>query len=1047
MSLELRPPRPALADAVQLDPSQRAVLRLPDAMSAAVIGAPGSGKTTALVELVAQHLLERDWASTDLLVLAASRQSATALRDRLGLRVGIPTTGPLARTIVSAAYSIARSEALRMGREAPRLLTGGEQDAIVADLLEGNEADGTGPVWPPTLPAEVRALPAFRTELRELIGRTTELAMTTPELARLGRAHDHPEWVAAAEFVAQYQDVLDQARETSLDSADLLAEATAAILAGHESSIPRLVVVDDGHELTSAGVGLLRAWASRGARVIVFGDPDVSSTGFRGAQPGFLSDLGEHLGLGDLPTLVLRQVHRHDATLRSLVQETTRLIGSVGLVAHREASSVPVGGVAGASAAVAPSVPASDSVQRISAGTGADEVRQIARLLREQHVLQGVPWHRMAVVVRSGRSIPTITRGLAVHEVPSRASLASRPLREQWAPRHLMTLVAVGSGLLPATAERLTELLLGPFGGLDGVSLRRLRLALRHVELADGGSRSADALLEEAMATEDGFAGLDLAAARSAGRLAGSIARLRAATEAEDTIEELLWLAWDRSGLARTWEQQSRRTGVLGDEADHHLDGVVALFTAARNYVERSPHRTPTEFLAEQLETDVPDDSLAPRSTSDSVIVCTPTAVIGAEFDVVVVAGVQEGVWPNLRLRGSLLHPQALVDVAAGLPIIDLDERRAVLNDELRMFALAVSRATRLLVVSAVMSADEQPSAFTRLVEKAPLRVPAPYPLSLRGMVGSLRRELVADPTSRASYALARLAQEGVAGADPASWYGLEPISSTAPLVDLAAEGAVVRVSPSQLEKWEKVPLNWFLDAMAASPSGLAANLGTVLHSAMEEFSLDPDADVSVPALVAAIEERWSELEFESEWLETAQRAKTQRLIEGISQYLVDFRDSGSELLGAETRFELAIGGALLSGTIDRIERDREGRVQIVDLKTGATKPAAADLPDHAQLGAYQLAAQAGVLDVIPAGAEQAGAKLLFVSSPQAGRMYWQGVQGAYDDEAVERFRARIAAAAAGMAADSFPGTEVVGDRHPLAEYAKRIHLLGEVSS
>ncbi len=104
------------------------------------------------------------------------------------------------------------------------------------------------------------------------------------------------------------------------------------------------MVVDDGQELTSAGVGLLRAWASRGARVDRVRRSRRIQHRFPRRPAGFPFHLGEHLGLGDLPTLVLRQVHRHDATLRSLVQETTRLIGSVGLVAHREATSAPVDG-------------------------------------------------------------------------------------------------------------------------------------------------------------------------------------------------------------------------------------------------------------------------------------------------------------------------------------------------------------------------------------------------------------------------------------------------------------------------------------------------------------------------------------------------------------------------------------------------------------------------------------------------------------------------------------------------------------------------------
>ena len=48
------------------------------------------------------------------------------------------------------------------------------------------------------------------------------------------------------------------------------------------------------------------------------------------------------------------------------------------------------------------------------------------------------------------------------------------------------------------------------------------------------------------------------------------------------------------------------------------------------------------------------------------------------------VAGLQDGVWPNLRLRGSLLHPQELVRAVLGVDEASLDERKLVLDDELR---------------------------------------------------------------------------------------------------------------------------------------------------------------------------------------------------------------------------------------------------------------------------------------------------------------------------------------------------------------------------
>ncbi|RIJ44571.1 hypothetical protein DZG00_15800, partial [Clavibacter lycopersici] len=65
------------APAVELDPSQRAVVELPVGVSAAVIGAPGSGRTTTLRELVAERILVQGLDPAEVLVLAPSRAAAT----------------------------------------------------------------------------------------------------------------------------------------------------------------------------------------------------------------------------------------------------------------------------------------------------------------------------------------------------------------------------------------------------------------------------------------------------------------------------------------------------------------------------------------------------------------------------------------------------------------------------------------------------------------------------------------------------------------------------------------------------------------------------------------------------------------------------------------------------------------------------------------------------------------------------------------------------------------------------------------------------------
>ena len=177
---------------VELDASQQAVLDLADDASAAVIGAPGSGKTTTLIELVAHRVEQGGFAPEELLVLTSSRTTATRLRDILAVRLGVPTNGPIARTVNSLAFEIVGNAAQDAGVEPPRLATGADQDSDIAQLIDGNLEDGSGAAWPEQLAPEVRRLRGFRTELRELLGRSTEYGVTPERLRLLGKQRDRP---------------------------------------------------------------------------------------------------------------------------------------------------------------------------------------------------------------------------------------------------------------------------------------------------------------------------------------------------------------------------------------------------------------------------------------------------------------------------------------------------------------------------------------------------------------------------------------------------------------------------------------------------------------------------------------------------------------------------------------------------------------------------------------------------------------------------------------------------------------------------------------
>ena len=1102
-----------------LDAEQQRVVDARRTPGAIVLGAPGSGKTTAVIELVAAAVLDDGVDPARVLVLTPSRRTATVLRDRLALRLAVPGAvpieaavpggavpieaavpsvavprvlpGPLARSIAAYAFSVVTASH-RLGSLAePRLLSGADQDADLAELLDrdvlteilGPDA-APGPLWPEHLGPDVRRLPAFRTELRDAIARLSEHGWTTDQLRAAARSRSRPEWVAVADFVDEYRRILGASRPGQLDPAELVRAAVGLVrdpVAGMPSA-PLLVVLDDAHDATPSGFDLLAALAATGATVIALGDPDLAANTFRGAEPEALAHLPAALGWRDTRPIVLPLVYRHGAAIRALAADVTGRIGAAAAGIQRRA---------GASKPRGEGADAPDDARRIPAEWGGPlialeasnptrERALVADLLRERHLLDGIPYGRMAVIVRSGTMVPGIVRALGQADVPVQSTASGRPLREHPAARALIRHVDVGVGRSPLDAVAATELLLGPLGGLDRVGLRRLRRALRAEELTGDGDRSADELLVDALTAPDRLATIDHRIARRAARLARTLQSIGERHAAGATVDELLWLAWSESHVAEHWRREAAAGfGVAAAEADRALDAVVALFTAAATIVDTVPDATVESFLSRVLDSDVGDDLLAPLRGADAVLVATPSAVTGLEADVVVIAGLTEGVWPNTRVRGTLLGAPLISRLARGLPVDDLDERRMVLDDELRMFTLAASRARRQLVVTATAGDDEQPSALFALVREharreravtlghdpadarpeavaafeAALAASSARPVrarSLRRLVGRLRRELVNDDRvardrdkAEAALALARLAVERVPGASPDAWWGLlGPSTETL----LFADDETVPLSPSTLDAIESSPLDWFLDRIAPGETGPAMGIGTIVHWAMETATA-PDVD----AIWAAIESRWSELVFESPWLADQQRRLARRYAVGVADYLRDAVDEGRGLIAAEQRFSTVVDRARVTGIVDRIEVDADGRVRIIDLKTGKPLTKQTDIDEHAQLGAYQLAYADGAfdeaLDIVLQGLPHypGGARLLFVREGAKGSDYREAVQAPLDEQQLDGFRERLRQAVAAIAVARLTGVRSI-DRFDFSAREHRIHRVGPVT-
>ncbi|WP_344616618.1 ATP-dependent DNA helicase [Dactylosporangium salmoneum] len=960
---------PAAAVPVFADPWQRLVIEHTKG-PLLVVGGPGTGKTSALVEAVAARV-EEGADPESILVLTFGRRGAGRLRDRiegrLGRAAGLRTTAePMVRTLHGYAFGLLRRAAVERGEASPRLLTGPEQDLVIRELL----AESAAP-WPESLRGALGTR-AFATELRNLLLRAVERGVGPAQLQELARIHRRADWSAAASFFQEYLQVLALRDATgrgsvAYDYAELV-RAAAGLLAGEPDLLEKerrrlaYVYVDELPDTDPAQVELLELVAGNGAHLVAFADPDSSTFAFRGADPAIVGDFGERFP-GALRVTLPHSRRLGSGLLAPIGRVAARLRGPS---RHRAMLATREGG----------------TTETRTFASETSEASYIAHRLREAHLLRGVPWARMAVIVRStARQLAPLQRALHSAGVPTVTEAEDLPLHLQPAIAPLLLLIRCALDATRLDEDAAVALLHSPLGGADPLAERRLRQGLRALALAAGDRRPSGVLLLDALRDPAELAMVERRWAAPARAVAGLLQQARdAAARPGASAEEVLWAVWQASGLAERWSALSARGGHRGAAADRDLDAVVSLFDAAARFTDRLPGAGPDVFLDHVEGQDLPADNLAPSADrGDAVRILTAHAAKGLEWDVVAVAGVQEGVWPDLRLRGSVLGSELLVEVLAGRSMETIGRLTTLLDEERRLFYVAVSRAREQVIVTAVASGDgeEQPSRFlTELATDAELEEEAyfepPRPLTLPTLVAELRVALV-DPDApddrRAAAAglLARLAAERVPGADPDGWWGLPALSDERPLVD---PGEAVQVTPSTVESVERCSLRWLLErhggSLTPSPE---QSIGNLVHAAA---MLAADASADRAQLVAYVADRFDAIELSARWLAGRERDRAESMLDKLIGWLAG---NPRRLVAIEQDFlvELADPEAPveIKGRVDRLELDEQGRLVVVDLKTGKSIPANANLAEHPQLAAYQAAIELGAFEesTVPGGA------------------------------------------------------------------------------
>jgi superfamily I DNA/RNA helicase/RecB family exonuclease len=938
-----------------------------------VQGGPGTGKTTVLVE-AALSRINAGQNPDSILLITFGRERASELRDAIALRTSKTMFEPLARTFHSLAFSILKMKA--KGDPDPILLSGPEQESYIRGLLQGDIADGFKE-WPEDL-HKALTTHGFARELRDLILRASERGIGPDKLAELGKTEGEKYWEAAAAFWKRYinsmvmREISAQDAKLRIDPSELVSRASI-----HLQNNPDLldelrkrfatIMVDEFQESDPAQRELLSLLA--GNDVIICADADSSVGRFRGADPDGLAGALDPYRATEI---VLDQVYRSAAAVFEVGHTYVHGLRGSPITRKRSCANENQGFV---------------GVHRFK--SGAEEAAFIAHQFRSAHLREGIAYSTMAVILRTpGVAASALRRAFSHLGIPVASELQALAGNPAISPFLLLARVAINAQPLNLdTAERL---LLSEFGGADSISLRRIRRSLI-ANRAEGDDRSGTQLLLDAI--DDGE--ITIEGADSVLRLHNLLKTARAVARNKTSLaDDLLWAIWDNAvtsdgqKLAVTWRNQALRSGLRGAAADRDLDAMMQLFESSQRYSERFPLSGPASFINEIIVEDIAGDVITAKGIRpDFVEILTVHSAKGRQWDLVAIAGLQEGTWPNLKQRSSLLGAERLVERERNPDIardqLDVIAANGLMQDEQRLFHVALTRAQQSLFITAVQREDEEPSQFFEAIEVMVNGIDdeeintteVPRPITVPALVAELRGQLHGDNGDQAASILKSMSENGIALADPHSWIGSVLLSTDAPVIDGDQE---VVVSPSGAESFIECGVKWFLQNNGGTDGDSTAQvLGSAIHAFAAKMVQEPNT--TRESLIASLESSWKLIDPDSGWVSASHLETAVTMLEKFVEY---HKVTPRTVVGAELRFDIKLGRARIKGSVDRLEVEADGSLFIIDFKTGNTAISKDEAKKNLQLASYQLGiAEGGFTE----GTTSAGAELVYLGTGTAG--------------------------------------------------------------
>ena len=305
---------------------------------------------------------------------------------------------------------------------------------------------------------------------------------------------------------------------------------------------------------------------------------------------------------------------------------------------------------------------------------------------------------------------------------------------------------------------------------------------------------------------------------------------------------------------------------------------------------------------------------------SNAVNILTVHASKGLEFPVVILTNLIAGRFPTYERRETIPIPDSLIKET-------LPEGDYHLQEERRLFYVGLTRA----MDRAYLSAAEIYGEGKRK------RKISPFVFETFG-AAEIEKKLSIKKTEKEQLSIFDFKKIE------------EPVE--APKLNLT------QFSFSQLETYERCPLQYKYQYILKipTPGNAAASFGSTIHNVLQKFyeGYVQDKTWNETQMMNLLASEWQPIGYSSQAHEQRMKKEAKEM---LKKYFHTFHKPEVEIMSLEKLFKIKVDDTLfLTGKIDRVDKLGDGKIEIIDYKTGK-KPEEKELKKSLQLSIYALAA------------------------------------------------------------------------------------------